>query len=69
MENHSFQLEKLQEKITKKRNELLRLGNNKGLENKSVLECSQELDLLIYQVQVLDKQETKNISHNFKKVR
>jgi hypothetical protein len=42
--------------IKMKRNELLGLFEKNGLKDSKVLKCSQELDLLIYQVQLIQRE-------------
>lgn len=46
----------MEKQIMLKRNEMVKLAKKNGLKDIAVLKCSQELDLLIYQVQVLDKE-------------
>jgi hypothetical protein len=45
--------------IKRKRNELLLLVEKNGLNDSKVLKCSQELDLLIYQVQLIHRGKTR----------
>ncbi|WP_256989292.1 aspartyl-phosphate phosphatase Spo0E family protein [Bacillus sp. EB106-08-02-XG196] len=42
-----------------KRNELLILVEKNGLNDSKVLKCSQELDLLIYQIQLIHREKTR----------
>ncbi|KGM45499.1 aspartyl-phosphate phosphatase Spo0E family protein [Neobacillus niacini] len=44
----------MQKQIMLKRKELVSLTAKNGLKDSTVLKCSQELDLLIYQVQAID---------------
>lgn len=53
MENLSSVKITIENQISIKRNEMLGLAVKKGLGDLDVLKCSQELDLLIYQIQVL----------------
>lgn len=43
---------KILEQISEKRKELIKLASTKGLNNWMVLQCSQELDLLIFRIQL-----------------
>jgi hypothetical protein len=45
--------------IKRKRNELLLLVEKNGLNDNKVLKCSEELDLLIYQVQLIHRESTR----------
>ncbi|NWQ44413.1 aspartyl-phosphate phosphatase Spo0E family protein [Bacillus sp. EB106-08-02-XG196] len=45
--------------IKMKRNELLILVEKNGLNDSKVLKCSQELDLLIYQIQLIHREKTR----------
>jgi hypothetical protein len=54
MDNLSFLKITIENQINIKRNERLGLAMKKGFEDLDVLKCSQELDILIYQIMVVD---------------
>lgn len=52
--------EKLLERIKEKRSELINLAANHGLTSNNVVNCSQELDSLIYQILLVNKKGRRN---------
>nr|WP_263323110.1 aspartyl-phosphate phosphatase Spo0E family protein [Neobacillus sp. Marseille-Q6967] len=56
----------IHKQIRKKRKKLLILIEKNGLNDRRVLKCSQELDVLIYQIQLFDRQvqETASITYH-----
>jgi hypothetical protein len=52
--------EKLLERIKEKRSELINLAAHHGLTSNNVVNCSQELDSLIYQILLVNKNGRRN---------